>query len=96
MGLRIEVFTAQSMLCAPVVEAVREAACSNCEVTVHDLSVGDGSRESLDKAVQYGITRLPAVVINGELADCCSNQLPITRESLLASVRKLNARAATL
>ena len=92
MGLTIDVFTANSVFCTPVVKVIEETACANCDVVVHDMREDVCSQESLEKAAQYGITRFPAVAINGELADCCSHQEPLTRDTLLAAVRRRSVR----
>ncbi|MGH3845772.1 MAG: thioredoxin family protein [Pseudonocardiaceae bacterium] len=53
-------FTAGCPICDPTVELVAELACSDCEVTVHDLRV-----QGAEKARQYGIKTVPAVVVDG-------------------------------
>ncbi|KAI9130082.1 thioredoxin family protein [Acaryochloris sp. CCMEE 5410] len=81
----IEVFTAGCPLCDSTVELVRELAAPDCQVKVWDLHEGCETNECQDRAAQYGIHRLPAVVVDGQLAECCQNQRPISRESLIAS-----------
>ncbi len=70
----IEVFTAGCLVCEETVKQVREAACSSCEVIVYDLNKGCETNECRDKAKQYGIKSIPAVVIDGQLASCCEKQ----------------------
>lgn len=82
---QVEVFTAGCPLCDPVVQLVRELACDNCEVQVYDLREGCDTNECRDKATQYGIQRVPAVVIDGKLAECCQNQQAISRDALVAA-----------
>lgn len=65
---QVEVFTAGCALCAPVVELVQELACGECAVTVHDLH--NGGAES---ARNYGISVVPAVVVDGQLLSCCAH-----------------------
>lgn len=65
---KIEVFTAGCPCCDEAVQLVKSIACDNCDVQVLDMRT--------DKAVQarakeYGVKRVPAVVVNGKLADCC-------------------------
>ncbi len=60
----VEVFTAGCPLCDETVKLVRELACSNCDVQVWDLRTGCATDECLEKAAQYGIHRVPAVVVN--------------------------------
>lgn len=81
----VEVFTAGCPLCDEAVKLVRELACSNCEVQVYDLREGCATNECRDKASGYGINRVPAVVVDGKLAECCSHQQPVSREVLIAA-----------
>ena len=77
---RVEVFTAGCPVCAPTVQMVQELAGPDCEVTIYDL------RESgADKAAEYGLTVVPAVVVDGQLAACCVHPGP-TREELEAGI----------
>lgn len=64
---KIEVFTAGCPCCDEAVRAVRAVACSSCDVQVRDMRDPVVAAD----AEKYGIHRVPAVVINGQLADCC-------------------------
>ncbi len=66
----IEVFSAGCGACTETVETVQRAACSSCEVTVLDMR--DAAVAS--RARDLGIRSVPAVVIDGKLADCCSGR----------------------
>ncbi|RME45090.1 MAG: glutaredoxin [Deltaproteobacteria bacterium] len=68
---RIEVFTAGCPLCEDAVQTVRNMACPDCEVIVYDLREGCGTDACREKAGDYGIQAVPAVVVDGVLADCC-------------------------
>ena len=81
----VEVFTAGCTLCDEAVKLVRELACANCDVQVWDLRTESVADEGIEKAAQYGIHRVPAVVVNGQLAECCQDQQPISREQLIAA-----------
>ena len=81
----VEVFTAGCPLCDETVKLVRQLACSNCEVQIWDLCEGCATNECREKVTGYGIHCVPAVVVNGKLADCCSNQQPVSREALVAA-----------
>lgn len=81
----VEVFTAGCPLCDETVKLVRDLACSNCEVKVYDLREGCATDDCLEKKAQYGIHRIPAVVVNGQLAECCQNQKPVSSEMLIAA-----------
>jgi glutaredoxin 3 len=51
---------------------VNQIACPSCEITVldmHDTKVAQRARS-------LGIRSVPAVVIDGKLADCCSGRGP--------------------
>jgi glutaredoxin len=63
----VEVFTAGCPVCDEAVEAVRGLVCESCDLQVHDMR----TRPAQAKARQYGVNRVPAVVVNGQLADCC-------------------------
>ena len=76
---KIEVFTAGCPLCDEAVQLVRDLACSSCAVEVLDMT-DDATHE---KARRYGVTRVPAVVVNGTLADCCQTGA-VNAESLRA------------
>lgn len=66
----IEVFSAGCSVCTETIEMVQRAACSSCEVTVLDM------RDAMvaSRAKDLGIRSVPAVVIDGKLADCCSGR----------------------
>lgn len=68
----VEVFSAGCPICADTLELVRKLACSSCEVSVldtHDPRIAARAR-------QLGIRSIPAVVIDGQLADCCAGRGP--------------------
>jgi glutaredoxin-related protein len=88
---RVEIFTAGCPVCNPIVDMVRELVTEgDNEVTVYNLVQQCETEECLTKVQQYGIKRLPAIVINGELLGCCKNN-GITRDDLLnAGIGKKN------
>ena len=67
---RIEIFSAGCSICDETVDLVKQTAGASCEVEVLDM------RESraAAKAKQYGIRSIPAVVVDGKLADCCAGR----------------------
>lgn len=81
---KVEVFTAGCSVCEPVVDLVKKTACPSCEVIVYDLNKGCETNECLDKAKQYGIRRLPSIVVNGNLLECCKTEA-VTEEALRAA-----------
>jgi MerR family mercuric resistance operon transcriptional regulator len=68
---QIEVFTAGCGVCEEAVQLVRKIACSSCEVTVHNVAHAH-DKAVQEKVKQYGIKRLPSVVVDGKLASCCA------------------------
>lgn len=69
---KIEVFSAGCPACDEAIALVNSIACESCEVTVHDMNdAGVASR-----AKSLGITSVPAVLIDGKLADCCAGRGP--------------------
>ena len=64
---KVEVFTAGCSLCDEAVQLVQNLACPSCRVEVLDMK----DESAQQKAKQYGVTRVPSVVVNGTLADCC-------------------------
>ena len=51
---------------------VRRSACPSCEVTVLDMN----DPVVAQRAKDFGIKSIPAVVIDGKLADCCAGRAP--------------------
>lgn len=68
----IEIFVAGCPCCGDAVETVEQLACDNCEITVYDIAEGCETNECREKAEEYGIKRVPAVVVDGQLASCCA------------------------
>jgi glutaredoxin 3 len=66
----VEIFSAGCPVCEETVTIVNQAACPSCDVTVLDMHNPEVSR----RAKSLGLRSLPAVVINGRLADCCTGR----------------------
>lgn len=66
----IEIFSAGCSICSDSVARIHALACSLCKVTVLDMQ----RSEVADRAKALGIRSLPAVVIDGKLADCCAGR----------------------
>lgn len=66
----IEVFSAGCPCCDEAVQLVKSIACDNCDVQVLDMR---SDRAAQARAKEYGIKRVPAVVVNGQLANCCQS-----------------------
>lgn len=69
---KIDVFSAGCPVCEETVKLVNEIACPSCEVTILDMK--DPTVAS--RAKSLGIRSIPAVVIDGKLADCCAGRGP--------------------
>lgn len=69
---KVEIFSAGCATCEETVAMVRRIACSSCEVSVLDMQ--DAAVAGRAKAL--GICAVPAVLIDGKLADCCVGRGP--------------------
>lgn len=67
----VEVFTAGCPICEEAVKVVKSAICPECQLKIYDLREGCAADECHDKATRYGVKRVPAVAVDGELLDCC-------------------------
>ena len=75
---KVEVFTAGCPLCDEAVALVKQIACPSCEVVVHDLRAGG---EAEGRARSLGVNAVPAVVVDGRVAECCARG-PVDEETL--------------
>jgi glutaredoxin len=69
-SLSMLVFSAGCALCHEVIDVVRQQAGSSSEVIVRDMM----NARSLARAEKFGIRSVPAVVIDGKLASCCTGR----------------------
>jgi len=69
---KVEIFSAGCSACEETIKLVNSLACPSCEVSV--LNMGDPAVAK--RAKSLGVHSVPAVVINGKLADCCSGLGP--------------------
>jgi glutaredoxin 3 len=67
---QIEIFSAGCPACADTVELVKGIACPSCHISVLDMHDAEVARRAKD----LGIRSVPAVVIDGKLADCCTGR----------------------
>ena len=77
---KVEVFTAGCPVCTDLVDLVKATACPNCEVTIYNLNQGQG----VEEAKRYGVTAVPAMVVEGKLLDCCK-RAHVTKHDLEAA-----------
>jgi glutaredoxin 3 len=69
---KIEIFSAGCPVCQETIERVRQVACLSCDITILDMNDPTVDR----RAQSLGIRSVPAVVIDGQLADCCRGRGP--------------------
>ncbi len=68
----IEIFSAGCPVCEETVQLVNRVACPSCDVSVLDMR----DAQVAARAKELGIRSVPAVLIDGVLADCCSGRGP--------------------
>lgn len=69
---KIEVFSAGCSVCEDTIALINRIACPACEVRILDMHQADVAQ----RAKSYGIRSIPAVVVNGKLAECCAGRGP--------------------
>lgn len=79
---KIEIFSAGCAVCEDTVELVNKIACSSCEVSVLNMQ----EKSVAARAKKLGIKSVPAVVVDGKLADCCSGRGPDEKSLRAAGV----------
>ncbi|MEH6626973.1 MAG: thioredoxin family protein [Motiliproteus sp.] len=67
---KVEIFSAGCTVCSDAIEEVKQMACSSCEITVLNMHDDDIAK----RAKALGIKSVPAVVVDGKLAACCTNR----------------------
>src|SRR5574341_2595778 len=69
---KVELFSAGCPACRDTEELVRRLSCPSCDVKVLDMKDEAVSR----RARELGIRSVPAVVVDGKVADCCTGRGP--------------------
>lgn len=69
---KIEVFSAGCPVCEEAIELVTRLSCPFCEVSVLDMK----DPNVASRAKSLGIRSVPAVVVDGKLAECCTERGP--------------------
>jgi hypothetical protein len=64
---KVEIFSAGCPACQEAIDLVNGIACPSCDVTVLDMK----DMAVANRAKSLGVQSVPAVVIDGKLADCC-------------------------
>lgn len=63
----VEIFSAGCPICEESIQWVKHMACPSCDINVLDMK----DPTIADRAKQMGIHKIPTVVIDGKIADCC-------------------------
>jgi glutaredoxin 3 len=69
---QIEVFSAGCPICEETIQLINRVACPSCDVTILDMR----DPQVASRAKSLGVHSVPAVVIDGTLADCCAGRGP--------------------
>ena len=69
---KIEIFSAGCPTCEDAISRINDLACPSCEVIVLDMNDATVAQRAKD----LGVQSVPAVAIDGKLADCCSGRGP--------------------
>lgn len=67
---KVEIFSAGCSVCEEAIRTVKAIAYESCDVAVLDMN----QDEVAARAKALGIRSVPAIVIDGQLADCCSGR----------------------
>ena len=67
---KVEIFSAGCPACQEAIDLVNKIACPSCDVTVLDMK----ATAVANRAKSLRIRSVPAIIIDGKLADCCSGQ----------------------
>ena len=81
---KIEIFSAGCSVCEETIQLVNRIACPSCEINVLDMK----DATVAGRAKTLGIRSLPAVVVDGKLADCCSGRGPDENKLKAAGIGK--------
>ena len=69
---KIEIFSAGCAVCDETISRIRTLAYPSCEIVVFDMKEAAIAKRARD----LGVRSVPAVAIDGKLADCCSRAGP--------------------
>ncbi len=69
---KVEVFSAGCPVCNDAIEMVKRISCQDCEINIMDMN----DPAVAGRASTLGIRSVPAIVIDGKLADCCAGRGP--------------------
>lgn len=72
MTKKIEVFSTGCPLCEQTLITVQGLPAESCELTIHDLN----ETSSAQRAGKLGVSRIPAIAVDGKLLSCCESESP--------------------
>ena len=64
---KIEIFSAGCPVCEEVIQVVMRLACPSCDINILDMR----EPEVASRAKSLRIKSVPAIVIDGRIAECC-------------------------
>ena len=67
---RIDVYSAESVICEDTLVLVQRLAGSSHQVYIHDVRQSDTAL----RAKQLGVRRIPAVFVDGRILGCCQHK----------------------
>ena len=67
---QVEIFSAGCPACKETIDLVNEIVCPSCEISILDMQ----DQAVAKRARTLGIASVPAVMIDGQLADCCAGR----------------------
>jgi len=71
-GHKIEIFSAGCSCCTKAIDMVRGISGDKDKVIILDMT----EPSVIERAIKLDIRSVPAVIIDGKLADCCSSRGP--------------------
>lgn len=69
---KIEIFSAGCAACEEAIAQIKDSACPSCDIVVLDMTEAGVAARAKD----LGVRSVPAVAIDGKLADCCAGRGP--------------------
>ncbi|GBE15859.1 MAG TPA: thioredoxin family protein [Proteobacteria bacterium] len=81
---KIEIFSAGCPACDEAVSLVQEMECPSCDVSILDMN----EPEIAKRARVLGVRSVPAIIVDGQLAGCCTGRGPSRDELKAAGIGK--------
>ncbi|MBI4389505.1 MAG: thioredoxin family protein [Nitrospinae bacterium] len=81
---KIEIFSAGCPVCEETIEKVRGLVCPSCEVEVLNMREAGAAA----RARELKVRSVPAVAVDGALAECCAGRGPDEKALRAAGVGK--------